>query len=68
MNGTVIEYDLLTEAFLKSVCKDFANEDQLEQGKQLIEYFTQNVFDDQLLQKLFETKFASGRFGDGIDR
>ena len=24
MNGTVIEYDLLTEAFLKSVCKDFA--------------------------------------------
>jgi hypothetical protein len=68
MNGTVIEFELLTEAFLKSVSKDFGEEDKLEQGKELIEYFTQNVEDDQTLHRLFETKLSSGRFGEGIDR
>lgn len=62
MNGTNIEYELLTEAFLKQVCIMYPDSSQLETGKELIEYFTQNLFDDHLLQQLFQTNFESGRF------
>ena len=68
MNGTTIEYELMTEAFLKSVCEHYAEPEQLEQGKELIEYFTQNLFDDHLMHQLFQTNFASGKFGHEVER
>ena len=40
----------------------YPDSSQLETGKELIEYFTQNLFDDHLLQQLFQTNFESGRF------
>jgi hypothetical protein len=53
MNKTNIEYELLTEAFLKRLCELYPDPAQLEAGKELIEYFTQSYFDDHLLQQLF---------------
>lgn len=68
MNDTTIEYELLSEAFVKSVAKKFPEDQDVEGGKELIEYFTQNSFDDPALHQLFVTNFASGRFAHEIER
>lgn len=64
--GTNIEYELMTEAFLRSVCGLYGEPEQLENGRELIEYFTQNLFDDKLLHELFATNFESGKFGSSV--
>lgn len=42
--------------------------EQVDRGRELIEYLTQNYFDDQLLQQLFQSNFESGRFLHESDR
>ena len=68
MNKTNIEYELLTEAFLKQVCSMHPEPEQVARGRELIEYLTQSYFDDQLLQQLFQSNFESGRFLHESDR
>jgi hypothetical protein len=68
MNRTNIEYELLTEAFLKQVCILYPEPAHLSVGRELIEYFSQSYFDDHLLQQLFQTNFDSGRFSHESDR
>ena len=42
---TRIDYELMTEVFLKEMVRLYP-EEQMEQGKEVIEYFTQNYSDD----------------------
>ena len=57
-----ISYALLSETFLKSLAKKFAEEDSIKTARESIEYFTQNFNDDQLIQRVFETEFDSAKF------
>lgn len=52
-----ISYALLSETFLKSLAKKYAEEDSIKTARESIEYFTQNFNDDQLTQRVFETEF-----------
>jgi hypothetical protein len=65
--GTTIEYDLMTEAFLKQICILYP-EQKLEEGKEIIEYFTQNYLEDHILSSLFSKNFIDVHFNEEVER
>ena len=67
MNGTMIEYELMTEAFLKQLCALYPDE-RIEEGKELIEYFIQNYSEDGVLHTIFSKGLADEHFGDDLER
>lgn len=65
--GTSIEYNLMTEAFLKQICILYP-EEKLEEGKELIEYFTQNYLEDHIMSALFSKNFIDVHFNEEVER
>jgi hypothetical protein len=57
----------VTEVFLKEMVRLYP-EDKLEQGKTIIEYFTQNYTDDEAMGELFAKNFERVDFTEDIGR
>lgn len=55
----------MTEVFLKEMVRLYP-EEQLEQGKEVIEYFTQNYIDDNVMAELFMKNFEDVHFNEDI--
>ena len=55
----------MTEVFLKEMVRLYP-EESLEQGKEVIEYFTQNYIDDNIMCELFSKNFKEVHFSEEI--
>lgn len=61
--GTTIDYELMTEAFLKEACRTFpGGRGQGDEGKELLEYFSQCYLEDQTMSSLFSSSFSDVHF------